>query len=178
MWFMRKLFSVIYNISKIILCFQAKVKTNFEAIFSIIFIYRTCVKNIMQATKEFCGKCIAVPLVKLAVETYSPPDFPPKLQWYEFQPRKDCTGSILAAFELIEVSYIDFFSRQILYTRCPAAVVSLPFLSIYFIFDIYYLLLFFNFLREAHIRQNVCVYYCTDGEQGDFWRSTGHTSGG
>ncbi|EFN60493.1 Fer-1-like protein 4 [Camponotus floridanus] len=54
------------------------------------------------ATKEFCGKCIAVPLVKLALETYSPPDFPPKLQWYEFQPRKDCIGSILAAFELIE----------------------------------------------------------------------------
>lgn len=69
----------------------------------------------MQATKEFCGKCIAVPLVKLALETYSPPDFPPKLQWYEFQPRKDCTGSILAAFELIEVSLYRFFSRQILY---------------------------------------------------------------
>ncbi|KAL6424890.1 hypothetical protein ACFW04_010045 [Cataglyphis niger] len=53
-------------------------------------------------TKEFCGKCIAVPLVKLAMETYSPPDFPPKLQWYKFQSRRDCAGSALAAFELIE----------------------------------------------------------------------------
>ncbi|XP_072763326.1 LOW QUALITY PROTEIN: otoferlin, partial [Anoplolepis gracilipes] len=56
----------------------------------------------LYGTKEFCGKCVAVPLVKLAVETYSPPDFPPKLQWYRFQSRKDCTASVLAAFELIE----------------------------------------------------------------------------
>ncbi|XP_011064503.1 PREDICTED: otoferlin-like [Acromyrmex echinatior] len=55
------------------------------------------------STREFCGKCIAVPLVKLTTETYSPPDFPPKLEWYKFQPQKDCTGSVLAAFELIEV---------------------------------------------------------------------------
>ncbi|XP_012058513.1 PREDICTED: otoferlin-like [Atta cephalotes] len=53
--------------------------------------------------REFCGKCIAVPLVKLTTETYSPPDFPPKLEWYKFQPQKDCTGSVLAAFELIEL---------------------------------------------------------------------------
>lgn len=61
--------------------------------------------NITQGTKEFCGRCIAVPLVKLATETYSPPDFPPKLEWHKFQSQKDCTGSVLAAFELIEVSY-------------------------------------------------------------------------
>ncbi|XP_039312849.1 otoferlin [Solenopsis invicta] len=54
-------------------------------------------------TREFCGRCIAVPLVKLATETYSPPDFPPKLEWYKFQSQKDCTGSVLAAFELMEV---------------------------------------------------------------------------
>ncbi|XP_011877854.1 PREDICTED: otoferlin-like [Vollenhovia emeryi] len=54
-------------------------------------------------TREFCGRCIAVPLVKLATETYSPPDFPPKLEWYKFQSQKDCIGSVLAAFELIEV---------------------------------------------------------------------------
>lgn len=89
----------------------------------------------MQGTKEFCGKCIAVPLVKLAMETYSPPDFPPKLQWYKFQSRKDCTGSALAAFELIEVSYIDFFfSRQILYTRYPT-----PLSSLFFLFSLRYI---------------------------------------
>lgn len=111
------IFRVIYNISKIIV-FKWKPKKIVKAIFPT-FIYRTRIKNIMQATKEFCGKCIAVPLVKLAVETYSPPNFPPKLQWYEFQPRKDCTGSILAAFELLEVSLYRFFSRSILYIRYP-----------------------------------------------------------
>ncbi|XP_071557570.1 otoferlin [Temnothorax nylanderi] len=53
-------------------------------------------------TREFCGRCIAVPLAKLVTETYSPPDFPPKLEWYKFESQKDCTGSVLAAFELIE----------------------------------------------------------------------------
>ncbi|XP_070528249.1 otoferlin [Cardiocondyla obscurior] len=56
----------------------------------------------LYGTKEFCGRCIVVPLVKLATETYSPPDFPPKLEWHKFQSQKDCTGSVLAAFELIE----------------------------------------------------------------------------
>ncbi|XP_043264956.1 otoferlin-like [Colletes gigas] len=54
-------------------------------------------------TKEFCGRCTAIPLVKLAAETYSPPDFPPKLEWYKFKSQRDCSGSVLAAFELIEV---------------------------------------------------------------------------
>ncbi|XP_046143744.1 otoferlin-like [Osmia bicornis bicornis] len=53
--------------------------------------------------KEFCGRCTAIPLVKLAEETYSPPDFPPKLEWYKFKSQRDCSGSVLAAFELIEV---------------------------------------------------------------------------
>ncbi|XP_076375559.1 otoferlin [Megalopta genalis] len=53
--------------------------------------------------KEFCGRCTAIPLVKLAEETYSPPDFPPKLEWYKFKSQRDSTGSVLAAFELIEV---------------------------------------------------------------------------
>ncbi|KAK9306192.1 hypothetical protein QLX08_003081 [Tetragonisca angustula] len=52
--------------------------------------------------KEFCGRCTAIPLVKLAEETYSPPDFPPKLEWYKFKSQRDCSGSVLAAFELIE----------------------------------------------------------------------------
>ncbi|XP_025075892.1 otoferlin-like [Pogonomyrmex barbatus] len=57
----------------------------------------------LYSTRELCGRSIAVPLVKLATETYSPPDFPPKLAWYKFQSQKDCTGSVLAAFELIEI---------------------------------------------------------------------------
>ena len=56
-----------------------------------------------QGFKEFCGRCTAIPLVKLAEETYSPPDFPPKLEWYKFKSQRDCSGSVLAAFELIEV---------------------------------------------------------------------------
>jgi len=80
-------------------------------------------RKIMQGTREFCGKCIAVPLVKLAMETYSPPDFPPKLEWHKFQSQKDCTGSVLAAFELIEVSYRFFFSKQIS-TRYSNNVIS------------------------------------------------------
>ncbi|XP_076302777.1 otoferlin-like, partial [Lasioglossum baleicum] len=52
--------------------------------------------------KEFCGRCAAVPLVKLAEETYTLPDFPPKLEWYKFKSQRDCSGSVLAAFELIE----------------------------------------------------------------------------
>ncbi|KAI4482752.1 hypothetical protein M0804_008605 [Polistes exclamans] len=57
--------------------------------------------------KEFCGRCIAVPLVKLSTETYSPPDFQPKLGWYRFQSGKNYTGSILAALELIETEETD-----------------------------------------------------------------------
>lgn len=56
-----------------------------------------------QGIKEFCGRCTAIPLVKLAEETYSPPDFPPKLGWYKFKSQRDFSGSVLAAFELIEV---------------------------------------------------------------------------
>ncbi|RLU20752.1 hypothetical protein DMN91_007365 [Ooceraea biroi] len=65
------------------------------------------------STREFCGRSIAVPLVKLAAETYSPPDFPPKLNWYKFQSQKDHTGSVLAAFELIEVSYRFFPAKKL-----------------------------------------------------------------
>lgn len=116
----------------------------------------------MQATKEFCGKCIAVPLVKLALETYSPPDFPPKLQWYEFQPRKDCTGSILAAFELIEVSLYRFFSRQILYIYPLLSPLSLFsfFVAIYFI-HIWCVVLFFNLLREHVMSTRIYPSKCT-----------------
>ncbi|XP_066595937.1 otoferlin [Prorops nasuta] len=54
-------------------------------------------------TDELCGRCVVVPLVKLLKETYAPPDFPPKLSWYEFESQGDRDGSVLAAFELIEI---------------------------------------------------------------------------
>ena len=57
----------------------------------------------LQGFKEFCGRCTTIPLVKLAEETYSPPNFPPKLEWYKFKSQRDFSGSVLAAFELIEV---------------------------------------------------------------------------
>ncbi|XP_033208643.1 otoferlin-like [Belonocnema kinseyi] len=54
-------------------------------------------------TTEFCGRCVATPVVKLNSETYSPPNFPPTLQWYKFHSQRECSGAVLAAFELIEV---------------------------------------------------------------------------
>ncbi|XP_035743561.1 otoferlin-like [Vespa mandarinia] len=68
--------------------------------------------------KEFCGRCIAVPLVKLSTETYSPPDFLPKLEWYRFQSRKDYTGSILAAFELVEMEETDMIDVRLKEEKC------------------------------------------------------------
>ncbi|CAL7940390.1 unnamed protein product [Xylocopa violacea] len=64
-------------------------------------------------SKEFCGRCAASPLVKLAEETYSPPDFPPKLEWYKFKSQRDCSGSVLAAFELIEIMDDESVDRPI-----------------------------------------------------------------
>ncbi|CAK9828332.1 Fer-1-like protein 6 [Anthophora retusa] len=62
---------------------------------------------------EFCGRCTAVPLVKLAEETYSPPDFPPKLEWYKFKSQRDSSCSVLAAFELIETKEDDTVDQPI-----------------------------------------------------------------
>ncbi|XP_015125981.1 otoferlin [Diachasma alloeum] len=53
-------------------------------------------------SKEYCGRCIATPVVKLKDETYSPPEFPPTLAWHKLKTQRDFQGSILAAFELIE----------------------------------------------------------------------------
>lgn len=115
----------------------------------------------MQGTKEFCGKCIAVPLVKLAVETYSPPDFPPKLQWYKFQSRKDCTGSALAAFELIEVSYIDFFlETNIVYAVFHTAGAS----AFPFFVAIYCYLMFLTFTFRYYDNTHVMLTRTISGQ--------------
>ncbi|XP_048510270.1 otoferlin-like [Athalia rosae] len=56
---------------------------------------------------EFSGRSIAIPVVKLNTETYSPPEFPPLLKWYKFQNQKGESGAALAAFELIETGEDD-----------------------------------------------------------------------
>lgn len=65
---------------------------------------------VLQNTMELCGRCIATPLVKISTETYSSPDFPPKLSWYKFHSQRDNSGAVLAAFELIEVRYFSNLS--------------------------------------------------------------------
>lgn len=96
-------------------------------------------KNNAQGTKEFCGRCVAMPLVKLATETYSPPDFPPKLKWYKFQSQKDCTGSVLAAFELIEVSYPSFLPWAIYQGKYRLHSFLISNMYITYIMHVYYL---------------------------------------
>ncbi|XP_024943161.1 otoferlin [Cephus cinctus] len=63
---------------------------------------------------EFCGRCVATPIVKMTTETYSAPDFPPKLKWYKLYSQKTCTGEILAAFELIEAGEDDIVDVPIM----------------------------------------------------------------
>lgn len=54
---------------------------------------------------EFYGRCLATPSVKLSTETYTPPNFPPKFKWHALKSQKGYYGEVLAAFELIEVTY-------------------------------------------------------------------------
>ncbi|XP_076243958.1 fer-1-like protein 6 [Calliopsis andreniformis] len=77
-------------------------------------------------SKEFCGRCSAIPLVKLAEETYSSPDFPPKLEWYKFKSQRDCSGSVLAAFELIEICLEDETADEPMDTSEEATVYNIP----------------------------------------------------
>lgn len=62
--------------------------------------------EIEQGSKEYCGRCIATPVVKLKDETYSHPEFPPTLTWHKLETQRDFQGSVLAVFELIEVSFL------------------------------------------------------------------------
>ncbi|XP_024871101.1 otoferlin-like [Temnothorax curvispinosus] len=122
-------------------------------------------------TREFCGRCIAVPLVKLVTETYSPPDFPPKLEWYKFESQKDCTGSVLAAFELIEVIPlpIDYSPSKeenkglIAYKRMAATDVHSKLKRLLVIIK---RILKFKFLTK---RKKVEIYKESDDETLDWW---------
>lgn len=52
---------------------------------------------------EFVGRCIITPIIKFANQTYSAPDFPPKLKWYKLTNEKGSQAEILAAIEFLEV---------------------------------------------------------------------------
>ncbi|XP_017891089.1 otoferlin-like isoform X4 [Ceratina calcarata] len=51
---------------------------------------------------EYIGRAVARPHVKLASETYTPPQFPPSLEWYDVTRGVARAGELLAVFELLE----------------------------------------------------------------------------
>ncbi|KAK0090744.1 hypothetical protein PV325_006303 [Microctonus aethiopoides] len=73
--------------------------------------------------KEFYGRCVIKPIVKLMEESYSSLETPPILMWHAFTTKKNFEGGVLAAFELIEVTseLIDYPS-----TLNEKTILSLP----------------------------------------------------
>ncbi|XP_032668321.1 otoferlin-like isoform X1 [Odontomachus brunneus] len=51
---------------------------------------------------EYIGRAVARPHVKLASESYTPPQYPPSLEWYEVTRGASRAGELLAVFELLE----------------------------------------------------------------------------
>nr|XP_012219690.1 PREDICTED: otoferlin-like isoform X2 [Linepithema humile] len=51
---------------------------------------------------EYIGRAIARPHVKLAAESYTPPQYPPSLEWYDVTRGTSRAGELLAVFELLE----------------------------------------------------------------------------
>ncbi|XP_003703242.1 otoferlin isoform X3 [Megachile rotundata] len=51
---------------------------------------------------EYIGRAVARPHVKLASECYTPPEFPPSLEWYDVTRGAARAGELLAVFELLE----------------------------------------------------------------------------
>ncbi|XP_076179651.1 otoferlin isoform X8 [Ptiloglossa arizonensis] len=51
---------------------------------------------------EYIGRAVARPHVKLASESYTPPEFPPSLEWYDVTRGAARAGELLAVFELLE----------------------------------------------------------------------------
>ncbi|XP_043285592.1 otoferlin-like [Venturia canescens] len=80
----------------------------------------------MCDTKEFFGRCIVTPVVKLTTETYTAPEFPPRLEWHKFQSQKDYSGSVLAAFELIEIGENDLVDFPSVNTSTEGKIYNLP----------------------------------------------------
>ena len=59
---------------------------------------------------------MAKPIVKMSSEKYEAPRFPAKLDWYQIFRGSTVAGEILAAFELLQVSF--FLSNLITKPRC------------------------------------------------------------
>lgn len=55
-----------------------------------------------QGKSEYIGRAIARPHVKLASESYTPPQYPPSLEWYDITRGASRAGELLAVFELLE----------------------------------------------------------------------------
>ncbi|XP_041358290.1 otoferlin-like [Gigantopelta aegis] len=53
---------------------------------------------------EFIGRALCKPLVKLSDENYSPPKFPPRLEWWSVYRGPDRAGELLATFELLQLA--------------------------------------------------------------------------
>ncbi|KAG7196910.1 hypothetical protein KM043_000181 [Ampulex compressa] len=62
-----------------------------------------------KGKSEYIGRAIARPHVKLASEPYSPPEYPPSLEWHEVSRGAARAGELLAVFELLEHSAADHF---------------------------------------------------------------------
>lgn len=56
----------------------------------------------LQGKSEYIGRAVARPHVKLASESYTPPEFPPSLEWYDVTRGAARAGELLAVFELLE----------------------------------------------------------------------------
>ncbi|EZA59254.1 Otoferlin, partial [Ooceraea biroi] len=56
----------------------------------------------LTGKSEYIGRAIARPHVKLASESYTPPQYPPSLEWYDVTRGASRAGELLAVFELLE----------------------------------------------------------------------------
>lgn len=59
-----------------------------------------------QGKADFMGRTFAKPLVKMADEAYCPPRFPPQLEYYQTHRGNATPGTLLAAFELLQVGLL------------------------------------------------------------------------
>lgn len=64
-----------------------------------------CCHNVAQGKAEFIGRTFAKPTVKMCDEHYGPPRFPPQLEYYQIYRGNSTAGELLAAFELLQVTY-------------------------------------------------------------------------
>lgn len=68
----------------------------------------------VQGKAEFIGRTFAKPLVKMCDEHYGPPRFPPQLEYYQVYRGNSTAGELLAAFELLQVTFARSHNSSIL----------------------------------------------------------------